>query len=149
MEAVNSDGIIWKSLSVKFVFNSAKVAPQWSYPPIEPAKMFRKLIFRTHPQRHIFLIKFYPYGIGPAAGNCAYFFHLFRRWLRQSASLAPLAAHPHWCPWPNGSTLHLDAKLSIWSKPGLQAFKQKHESRQSSWISFFLTPNCLVKLTVF
>ena len=66
-----SDVIIWKIPSVKFVFDSAKVARPSSDPLIEPATSFSSPIFRTHPHGYNFFIKLYPYGIGPATGKCA------------------------------------------------------------------------------
>ena len=71
LEPGNSDVIIWKIPSVKFVFESAKVARPSSEPLIEPATSFSSPIFRTHPHGYNFFIKFYPYGIGPATGKCA------------------------------------------------------------------------------
>ena len=71
LEPGNSDVIIWKIPSVKFVFESAKVARPPSDPLIEPAASFSSPIFRTHPHGYSFFIKFYPYGIGPATGKCA------------------------------------------------------------------------------
>ena len=71
LEPGNSDVIIWKIPSVKFVFNSAKVARPSSDPLIEPAKSLSSPIFRTHPHGYNFFIKLYPYGIGPATGKCA------------------------------------------------------------------------------
>ena len=71
LEPGNSDTIIWKIPSVKFVFDSAKKARPSSDPLIEPATNFRSPIFRTHPHGYNFFIKLYPYGIGPATGNCA------------------------------------------------------------------------------
>ena len=71
LEPGNSDVIIWKVPSVKFVFDSAKVARPSSDPLIEPATRFSSPIFRTHPHGYNFFIKLYPYGIGPATGKCA------------------------------------------------------------------------------
>ena len=71
LEPGNSDVIIWKIPSVKFVFDSAKVARPSSDPLIEPATSFSSPIFRTHPHGYNFFIKLYPYGIGPATGKCA------------------------------------------------------------------------------
>ena len=71
LEAGNSDVIIWKIPSVKFVFDSAKVARPSSDPLIEPATSFSSPIFRTHPHGYNFFIKLYPYGIGTATGKCA------------------------------------------------------------------------------
>ena len=71
LESGNSDVIIWKIPSVKFVFDSAKVARPSSDPLIEPATSFSSPIFRSHPHGYNFFIKLYPYGIGPATGKCA------------------------------------------------------------------------------
>ena len=71
LEPGNSDVIIWKIPSVKFVFDSAKLARPSSDPLIEPATSFSSPIFRTHPHGYNFFIKLYPYGIGPATGRCA------------------------------------------------------------------------------
>ena len=60
LEPGNSDVIIWKIPSVKFVFDSAKVARPSSDPLIEPATSFSSPIFRTHPHGYNFFIKFYP-----------------------------------------------------------------------------------------
>ena len=70
LEPGNSDAIIWKIPSVKFVFDSAKKARPSSDPLIEPATSFSSPIFRTHPHGYNFFINFYPYGIEPATGKC-------------------------------------------------------------------------------
>ena len=71
LEPGNSDVIIWKIPSVKFVFDSSKVAHPSSEPLIEPATSFSSAIFRTHPHGYNFFIELYLYGIGPATGKCA------------------------------------------------------------------------------
>ena len=71
LEPGHSDIIIWKIPSVKFVFDSAKVARPSSDPLIDPATSFSSPFFRTHPHGYNFFIKLYPYGIGPATGKCA------------------------------------------------------------------------------
>ena len=71
LEAGNSVAIFWKILSVKFVFDSAKVGRSSPDPLIEPATIFSSPIFRTHPHGYNFFINFYPYGAGPATGKCA------------------------------------------------------------------------------
>ena len=48
LEPGHSDVIIWRIPSVKFVFDSAKVARPSSDPLIEPATSFSSPIFRTH-----------------------------------------------------------------------------------------------------
>ena len=70
-EPGNSDVIIWKLPSLKFVLESAKVARPSSDPLIEPATSFSSPIFKIHPHGYNFFIKFYPYGVGPATGKCA------------------------------------------------------------------------------
>ena len=78
LEPGNSDAIIWKIPSVKFVFDSTKKARSSSDPLIEPVTSFSSPIFRTHPHGYNFFIKFHPYGIGPATGKCAsLLFNLF------------------------------------------------------------------------
>ena len=78
LEPGHPDVNIWKILSVKFVFDSAKVARPASDPLIEPATSFSGPIFRTQPRGYNFFIKLYPYDIGPATGKCASFlFTLF------------------------------------------------------------------------
>ena len=71
LQAGNSDAIIWKIPSVKFVFDSAKVARPSSDPLVDPATSCSSPIFRTHPHGYNFFVKLYPYGIGPATGKCA------------------------------------------------------------------------------
>ena len=71
LEPGNSDAIIWKTPSVKFVFDSAKVARPSSDPLIEPAPSFSSPIFRTHHHGYNFFVKFYPYVIEPATGKSA------------------------------------------------------------------------------
>ena len=71
LEPGNSDAIIWRIPSVKFVFDSAIKARPSSDPLIEPATSFSTPIFRTHSHGYNFFIKFFPYGIGPATGKCA------------------------------------------------------------------------------
>ena len=68
----NSDVINWKILSVKCVFDSAKVARPSIDPLIEPATSFSSPIFRTHPLGYKIFVKLWVrYGIGPATGKCA------------------------------------------------------------------------------
>ena len=79
LEPGNSDVIIWKIPSVKFVFDSAKLARPSSDPLIEPATSFRSPIFRTHPHGYNFFIKLYPYGIGPVRVSVLRFYSHFSR----------------------------------------------------------------------
>ena len=110
LEPGNSDVIIWKIPSVKFVFDSAKVAQPSSDPLIEPATSFSSPIFRTHPHGYNFFIKLYPYGIGPATGKCAsVLFALFP------------GDHDNLLKWPFTKTIHIGIQdklnpMNTWMK---------------------------------
>ena len=71
LEPGNSDVISWKNPSVKFLFDSAKVARPSSDPLNQPATSFSSPIFTTHPHGYNFFIKIYPVAIGLATGKCA------------------------------------------------------------------------------
>ena len=71
LEAGDWDATIWTIPSVKFVLDSAKLAPPSSDPLLEPDTSFGSPIFRTHPHGYNFFINFYPFCLGPAAGKCA------------------------------------------------------------------------------
>ena len=110
LEPGNSDVIIWKIPSVKFVFDSAKVARPSSDPLIEPATSFSSPIFRTHPHGYNFFIKHYPYGIGPATGKCAsVLFALFP------------GDYDNLLQWPFTKTIHIGIRdqldpMNTWTK---------------------------------
>ena len=101
---------MWKIPSVKFVFMSAKMARPSSDPLIEPATSFSSPIFRTHPHGYNFLIKFYPYDIGPASGKCASI--LF--------TLSP-GDYDNLLKWPLSKLIHISIRdqldpLNTWMK---------------------------------
>ena len=110
LEPGNSDVIIWKIPSLKFVFDSAKVARPSSDPLIEPATSFSSPIFRTHPHGYKFFIKLYPYGIGPATGKCAsVLFALFP------------GDYDNLLQWPFTKTIHIGIRdqldpMNTWTK---------------------------------
>ena len=110
LELGNSDVIIWKIPSVKFVFDSAKVARPSSDPLIEPATSFSSPNFRTHPHGYNFFIKLYPYGIGPATGKCAsVLFALFP------------GDYDNLLQWPFTKTIHIGIRdqldpMNTWTK---------------------------------
>ena len=110
LELGNSDVIFWKIPSVKFVFDSAKVARPSSDPLIEPATSFSSPIFRTHPHGYNFFIKLYPYGIGPAKGKCAsVLFALFP------------GDYDNLLQWPFTQTIHIGIRdqldpMNTWTK---------------------------------
>ena len=110
LEPGNSDMIIWKIPSVKFVFDSAKVARPSSDPLIEPATSFSSPIFRTHPHGYNFFIKLYPYGIGPATGKCA----------SVQFALFP-GDYDNLLEWPFTKTIHIGIRdqldpMNTWTK---------------------------------
>ena len=110
LEPGNSDVIVWKIPSVKFVFDSAKVARPSSDPLIEPTTSFSSPIFRTHPHGYNFFIKLYPYGIGPATGKCAsVLFALFP------------GDYDNLLQWPFTKTIHIGIRdqldpMNTWTK---------------------------------
>ena len=110
LEPGNSDVIFWKKPSVKFVFESAKVARPSSDPLNEPATSFSSPIFRTHPHGYNFFIKLYPYGIGPATGKCAsVLFALFP------------GDYDNLLEWPFTKTIHIGIRdqldpMNTWTK---------------------------------
>ena len=110
LEPGNSDAIIWRSPSVKFVFDSAKLGRPSSDPVIEPATNYSSPIFRTQSHGYNFFIKFYPYGIGPATGKCAsILFTLFP------------GDYDHLLQWPFSKLIHIGIRdhlnpLNTWMK---------------------------------
>ena len=110
LEPGNSDVIMWEIPSVKFVFDSAKVARSSSDPLVEPATSFSSPIFRTHPHGYNFFIKLYPYGIGPATGKCAsVLFALFP------------GDYDNFLQWPFTKTIHIGIRdqldpMNTWVK---------------------------------
>ena len=110
LEPGHSDVIVWKILSVKFVFDSAKVARPSSDPLIEPATSFSSPIFRTQPHGYNFFIKFFPYGIGPATGKRAsILFTLFP------------GDYDNLLQWPFSKTIHIGIRdqldpMNTWMK---------------------------------
>ena len=71
LEPGSSEAIIWEIPSLKFVFDSSKVARPSSDPLIEPAKVLVVLFLGLTPHGYNFFIKLYPYGISSATGKCA------------------------------------------------------------------------------
>ena len=110
LEPGNSDIIVWKIPSVKFVFDSARVARPSSDPLIEPATSFSSPIFRTHPHGYNFFIKLYPYGIGPATGKSASIL----------ITLFP-GDYDNLLPWPFSKIIHIGIRdqldpMNTWMK---------------------------------
>ena len=110
LELGHSDVNFWKIPSVKFVFDSAKMARPSSDPLIEPATSFSSPIFRTHPHGYNLFIKLYPYGIGHATGKCAsILFTLFS------------GDYDNLLQWPFSKTIHIGIRdqldpMNTWMK---------------------------------
>ena len=136
LEPGNSYAIIWKIPSLKFVFDSSKVARPSSDPLIEPATSFSSPIFRTHRHGYNSLIKFYPYGIGPATGKCAStLFTLFT------------GDYDNLLQWPFSKLIHIGVRdrmdpLNTWTKQisliktrptRNPQFQRNQELQQSAW----------------
>ena len=149
LEADNSDVIIWRIPSVKFVFDSAKVARPSSDPLVEPATSFSSPISRTHTHGYNFFVRFYPYGIGPATGKCAQILFTFFP-----------GDYDNLLHWPFSKLIYIGIRdqldpLNNWTKtirPDQDpAYKKptisKQELRQSSSITLFLTLNSLASET--
>ena len=152
LEPGHSDVIIWKIPSVKFVFDSAKVARPSSDPLIELATNFSSPIFRTHPHGYNFFIKLYPYSIGPATGKCAsILFTLFP------------GDYDNLLQWPFTKIIHIGIRdqldpMNTWMKtirPDQDPADKKPTMTTKTGvatiliINFFPTPNFLAKLKVF
>ena len=110
LEPGNSDAFIWKIPSVKFVFDSAKVAQPSSDPLIEPATSFNSPFFRTHPHGYNFFINFYPYRIGTPTGKCASIL----------VTLFP-GDYDNFLQWPFSKLIHIGIRnqldpLNTWTK---------------------------------
>ena len=110
LEPGNSDVIIWKIPSVKFVFDSAKLARPSSDPLIEPATSFSSRIFRTQPHGYNFFIKLYPYGFGPATGKCSSILFTFFP-----------GDYDNLFPWPSSKIIHIGIRnqldpMKTWTK---------------------------------
>ena len=71
LEAGPSNTILWRILSVRFVFDSAKSAHRRSKPIADKSSSFCSPVFRTHPYGYNFIVRFHPYGIDTLAGQFA------------------------------------------------------------------------------
>ena len=146
LEPGNSDVIIWKIPSVKFVFDSAKVARPSSDPLIEPATSFSSPIFRTHPHGYNFFIKPYPYGIGPATSRCAsILFTLFP------------GDYDNLLPWPFSKIIHIGIRdqldpVNTWMKttrPDQDAAYKKPTMSTKTGVATILINNFIPRSKLF
>ena len=98
LEASKSHAIIWKFPSVKFVFDSAKLARQSSDPLVEPVTgFFRSPTLRTQPHGNNFFCQILPLLYWTRYGQeCINSIHPFPWCLRQPAPMALVEAHQHW-----------------------------------------------------
>ena len=71
LEAGSNNTILWRLPSVRFIFDSAKLAHRQSKPIDDKTTGYWSPAFRTHPYGYNFIIRFHPYGIGTTAGQFA------------------------------------------------------------------------------
>ena len=116
----NSDVIIWKIPSVKFVFESAKVARPSSDPLIDPATSCSSPIFRTHPHGYNFFIKFTLMVLDPLLASVLQYYSPSSLAITTIFSNGPLKDHPHWYSRSTGPIKQLDEDNPTGSGPSLQ-----------------------------
>ena len=150
--AGNSDAIICKIPSVKFVFDSAKVRWPSSDPFIEPATSFGSLIFRTLRHGYNFFVQFLLMELDPLLASVHHFYSAFSLaatklcFNGRSRSSSTLVSVTNWIHRSPGRRQFGLIKTRPTRKAQAQ---QKQELRQSSSIIFFLTPNSLERLKIF
>ena len=71
LEAGYNNTILWRISSVRFIFDSAKLAHRQSKPFGDKVFGYWSPVFRTHPYGYNFIIRFHPYGIDETAGQFA------------------------------------------------------------------------------
>ena len=77
MEAGSNNTILWRLSSVRFIFDSAKLAHRQSKPIDDKASGYWSPVFRTHLYGYNFIIRFEPYGIDATAVQFATFIFAF------------------------------------------------------------------------
>ena len=151
LEAGNSDAIVWKIPSMKFVFDSAEKARPSTDFLVEPAKSFSGPIFRTHPHGYN-LSNFTLMALDPLLAS-----------VLQSYSHSSLLTTTICFPGPSqsSSTLVFVINWIHWT-PGWRQFglintrptrspqsQQTQESQQSASLTLLLTLNSSAELKVF
>ena len=71
LEAGSNITILWRIPSVRFIFDSAKLAHRQSKPLDDKTTGYWSPVFRPHPYGYNFVIRFHPYGIDATAGQFA------------------------------------------------------------------------------
>ena len=77
LEAGSNNTILWRISSVRFIFDSAKLAHRQFKPIDDKTTGYWSPVFRTHPYGYNFIIRFHPYGIDATAGQFATIFFAF------------------------------------------------------------------------
>ena len=66
----NTDTILWRLTSLRFVFDTTKSSTQLDHPAKDPRTPYSSPLYYTH--RHVYnVVQFYPYGLDLAAGTHA------------------------------------------------------------------------------
>ena len=68
-ESGGTDTILWKSTSLKLVFDTSKSSARLDNAAKDPSTRYNSPVYRTHPYGCNFFVEFYPYGLEAAAGN--------------------------------------------------------------------------------
>ena len=134
LEPGTSDVIFWKIPSVKFVFDSAKVARPSSDPLIEPATSFSSSIFRTHPMEITSSSNSTPMVLDPLRASVLQFYSpssleittIFSNGPSQNSST--LVFEINWTQWTPGWIQSDLTKTQLTRSPQCQ---RKLESQQS------------------
>ena len=71
LESGGTDTILWKLISLKLVFDTAKSSARLDDAAKDPSTHYNSPVYRTHPYGYNFFVQFYPYGLDSAAGNHA------------------------------------------------------------------------------
>ena len=128
------------------MFDSAKVGQTSSDPVIESATSLSSPTFRTQPHGYNFFIKFYPYGIIPAAGKCAsILFIIF------------LGDYDNLLQWPFSQVIHIGIRnqldpLNTWTKrnrPDQDHAYKKPTILTKTGVSTFIINNFIPHLKLF
>ena len=99
LESGGTDYILWKSTSLKLVFDTAKSSARLDNAAKDPSNHYISPVYRTHPYAYNIFVQFYPYGLEAAAGNHAsIMFALFP------------GDYDGLLKWPFSKTIHLSVR---------------------------------------
>ena len=99
LESGCTDIILWKSTSLKFVFDNAKSSTQLDDAAKDASARFISPLYHTHPHGYNYLVQLYPYGLESAAGfHALLMFALF------------LGDYDDILEWPFSKTIHISVR---------------------------------------